>query len=61
MSDKTKYLIVCSECEGKGCWKCGFDAIDGHVQGVIEISEVEAELTSLPVIIVRPPDGQESE
>ena len=50
--DKLAYLIVCDDCGGLGCWKCGWQAIDGFVEGVIEITPAEAESSDAPLIIV---------
>lgn len=47
-----KYLVVCDDCDGEGCWKCGWQAIDGFVEGVIEITPEEAESSDEPLIIV---------
>lgn len=44
-------LILCDECDGDGCWKCGYDCIDGFVSGLVEIdrSQVDEEVQTIIV------------
>lgn len=47
-------LAVCDDCDGVGCWKCGYQATDGsgEVTGLIEIDRSQVEEDERPIIIV---------